>query len=163
MELLRCGQLFFQSCNPLFRGGLQLLDFLDLELDGLLLKLLQLGLLLLKLGLQGVIGRLRLLKPLFRGLGILLRLHLHVRDAVLAPCLFDFRKLGSERRLLLEVRKAVRVTRERRVPLCVGLPEGFRGILRGLRSLRRVELQEFRHLRGTFPELPDSLAQLVGL
>ena len=78
MELLRGGQLFFQSRNPLFRGCLELLDFLDLKLDGLLLKLLQLGLLLLKLGLQSSIGRLRLLKPLFRGLGILQRLHLPV-------------------------------------------------------------------------------------
>ena len=78
VELLRGGQLFFQSRNPLFRGGLQLLDFLNLNLDGLLLKLLQLGLLLLKLGLQSIIGRLRLLKPLFRGLGILQRLHLPV-------------------------------------------------------------------------------------
>ena len=57
---------------------MQLLDFLNLNLDGLLLKLLQLGLLLLKLGLQSIIGRLRLLKPLFRGLGILQRLHLPV-------------------------------------------------------------------------------------
>ena len=126
MELLRGGQLFFQRRNPLFRGGLQLLDFLDLELDGLLLKLLQLGLLLLKLGLQSSIGRLRLLKPLFRGLGILQRLHLPVLLRILAPRLFDFRKLGRERRLLLEIRKAVRVPRERCVPLGVSLPEGFR-------------------------------------
>ena len=40
---------------------------------------------------------------------------------------------------------------------------GLRGILRGLRRLRRVELQQFRHLRGAFPELLDRLAQLVGL
>ena len=126
MELLRGGQLLFQRRNPLFRGGLQLLDFLDLELDGLLLKLLQLGLLLLKLRLQGVIGRLCLLKPLFRGLGILQRLHLPVLLRILPPRLFDFRKLGRERRLLLKVRKAVCVARERRIPLGVGLPETLR-------------------------------------
>ena len=106
---------------------------------------------------------LRLLKPQLGGFGLLQRLHLLVLKTVLAPRLFDFRKLGRERRLLLEVRKAVRVTRERRVPLCVGLPEGFRGILRGLGRLRRVQLQKFRHLRRTFPELLDRLAQLVGL
>ena len=34
---------------------------------------------------------------------------------------------------------------------------GLRGVLRGLRRLRRVELQQFRHLRGAFPELSDRL------
>lgn len=83
-------------------------------------------------------------------------------------------KLRTVRGVLLEVRKAVRVARERRVPLGVGLPEGFRGGLRcvlrglrcvlyGLRRFRRVELQQFRHLRGIFPELPDRLPQFVGL
>ena len=40
---------------------------------------------------------------------------------------------------------------------------GLRGILRGLRRLRRVKLQQFRDLRRTFPELLDRLPQLVGL
>ena len=47
---------------------------------------------------------------------------------------------------------------------------GLRGVLRGLchflgglGRLRRVQLQKFRHLRRTFPELLDRLAQLVGL
>ena len=40
---------------------------------------------------------------------------------------------------------------------------GLRGVLRGLHRFRRVELQEFRHLRRTFPELLDCLPQFVGL
>ena len=40
---------------------------------------------------------------------------------------------------------------------------GLCGVLRGLCGFGGVELQQFRHLRGAFPELLDRLPQLVGL
>ena len=149
---------------------MQLLDFLDPELDGLLFKLLQLRLLLLKLRLQSVVCGLRLFKPLLGGLGVLQRLHLHVLLGILAPRLFDFRKFGCERRLLLQVRKAVGVTRERGVPLCVGLAEGFR-VLRPQRgnglSLRLLKLDQVlggvpREKHG-FPQIVEGFLHRLGL